>query len=151
MLHAAMIGIKMLATPNIGKVMRKEINSLRYLVAVHRSPLRVAAELPVSRGTDRSATSAVVACCTAFLQGQKLLGTESLVMNLAGRFNQVLQVGASQEVPQVDKFTVVLVLDVDDTPAVLTTADLLAVDHNVLLATDNGKRDDVLYTRSLDT
>lgn len=87
MLHAAMIGIKMLATPNIGKVMRKEINSLRYLVAVHRSPLRVAAELPVSRGTDRSATSAVVACCTAFLQGQKLLGTESLVMNLAGRFN----------------------------------------------------------------
>lgn len=59
--------------------------------------------------------------------------------------------GASQEVPQVDKFTVVLVLDVDDTPAVLTTTDLLAVDHNVLLATDNGKRDDVLYTRSLDT
>lgn len=130
---------------------RGKKSSLRYLVAVHSSTLRIAAELPFSRGADGSAASAVVACCAAFLEGQKLLGTESLVVDLAGRFNQVLQVGASQEVPQVDKFAVVLVLDVDDTPAVLTTADLLAVDHNVLLATDNGERNDVLYARSLDT
>lgn len=121
------------------------------LVAVHSSPLRVAAELPISRGADGAAASAVVACCAAFLQGQKLLGTESLVMDLAGRFNQVLQVSASQEVPQVDEFAVVLVLDVDNTPAVLSSANLLAVDDNVFLATDNGERNDVLRTKLLDT
>lgn len=72
-------------------------------------------------------------------------------MDLAGRFNQVLQVSASQEVPQIDEFAVVLVLDVDNTPAVLSSANLLAVDDNVFLATDNGERNDVLRTKLLDT
>lgn len=121
------------------------------LVAVHGSPLRVAAELPVSRGADGPAASTVVACCAAFLQSQKLFGTESLVMDLASRFNQVLQVSASQEVPQVDEFAVVLIFDVDNTPAILSAANLLAVDDNVFLATDNSERNDVLRTRLLDT
>lgn len=127
------------------------LNASDTLVAVHSSPLRVAAELPVSRRADGPAASAVVACCAAFLQSQKLLGTESFVMDLAGRFNQVLQVSASQEVPQVDEFAVVLVLDVDNTPAVLSATNLLAVDDNVLLATDNGERNDVLCAMLLDT
>jgi hypothetical protein len=81
---------------------------------------------------------------TALLQGQQLLGTEGLVVDLAGGLDQVLQVGAGQEVAQVDKFTVVFVLDVDDTPAVLAAANLLAVDNNSLLTTDNRERNDVL-------
>lgn len=52
--------------------------------------------------------------------------------------------GAGQEVSQVNEFAVVLVLDVNDAPAVLTAANLLAVDDNVLLAPDNSKRNDVL-------
>ena len=72
-------------------------------------------------------------------------------MDLAGGFDQVLQMGTGQEVPQVDKFAVILVLDIDNTPTVLSAADLLTVDNNVLLATDNGKRNDVLHARLLDT
>jgi hypothetical protein len=59
-------------------------------------------------------------------------------------------VGAGQEVAQVDKLAVVLVLNVDDTPAVLATANLLAVDNNGLLAADNGEGDNVLYEDWLD-
>jgi hypothetical protein len=55
-------------------------------------------------------------------------------------------VGAGKEVAQVDKFTVVLVLDVDDTPAVLAAANLLAVDNNGLFTADNRERNDVLYS-----
>lgn len=152
MLHAATIGIKKCSLDHKHrKVIRvgTTLDASDTLVAVHSSPLGVAAELPVSRGADGPAASAVVACCAAFLQSQKLLGAESLVMDLAGRFNQVLQVSASQEVPQVDEFAVVLVFDVDNTPAVLAAANLLAVDNNVLLATDNGERNDVLREKLL--
>ena len=72
-------------------------------------------------------------------------------MDLAGGFDQILQMGTGQEVPQVDKFAVVLVLDIDNTPTVLSAADLLAIDNNVLLATDDGKRNDVLRAHLLDT
>lgn len=80
----------------------------------------------------------------ALLQSQQLLGTEGLIVDLAGSLYQILEVGAGQEIAQIDKFTVVLVLDVDNTPTVLTAADLLAVDNNGLLAADDGERNDVL-------
>jgi hypothetical protein len=79
----------------------------------------------------------VATSSAAFLQGKQLLGTEGLVVDLAGGLDQILKVGAGQEVAQVDKFAVVLVLDVDDTPAVLAAANLLAIDNNGLLAADN--------------
>jgi hypothetical protein len=66
------------------------------------------------------------ASCTAFLKCQQLLGAEGLVVNLGGGFNQVLEVGAGEEVSEVDEFTVVLILNIDDTPSVLATSDLLA-------------------------
>lgn len=81
---------------------------------------------------------------TALLQGQQLLGTEGLVVDLAGRLDKILQMGAGQEVAQVDELAVVLVLDVDDAPAVLTAADLLAPDDDGLFAAHNGEGDDVL-------
>lgn len=116
------------------------------LVSIHGTALRVAAQLPVSRGADGPAAARVrtAASGAAFLQGQQLLSTEGLVVDLAGGLDQVLQVGAGQEVAQVNEFAVVLILDVDHTPAVLTTADLLAVDNNGLLATDDGERNDIL-------
>lgn len=114
------------------------------LVAVHVDPLGVAAQFSISRRADGSAATAVAAGSAALLQGQQLLGTESLVVYLAGRFDQVLEVGAGQEVSKVDEFAVVLILDVDHTPAVLASPDLLSVHDNVLFATDNGKRNYVL-------
>jgi hypothetical protein len=114
------------------------------LVSVHGCALRVAAQFPVRGGTDGPAATGVATSSAALLQGKQLLGTEGLVVDLAGSLHQILEVGAGQEIAQVDEFTVVLILDVDDTPTVLTAADLLAVDNDSLLAADNGERNDVL-------
>ena len=65
-------------------------------------------------------------------------------MDLASGFDKILEVSAGKEVPQVDEFAMILVLDVDHTPTVLATADLLAVDNNSFLATHHGEGDDVL-------
>jgi hypothetical protein len=80
----------------------------------------------------------------ALLQGHELFGAESLVVDLAGGFNEVLKVGAGQEVAKVHEFAVVLVFNVDHTPAVLAAAHLFSVDNNVLLASDDGEGDNIL-------
>lgn len=121
------------------------------LVAVHGCPLGVAAQLAVRRGADGSAATRVATGGAALLQSQQLLGTEGLVVDLAGGLNQVLQVGTGQEVAQVNELAVVLVLDVDDTPAVLAAANLLAVDNNGLLTADDGEGDDILQRKWLET
>lgn len=113
------------------------------LVTVHGHTLRAAAHLPFGRRADGSA--AAVALCAAFLQCQKLLGTEGLVVGLGCRLDEVLQVCPEQEVPQVDELAMILVLDVDNAPPVLATTDLFAVDNDVFLGTDYGKGNQVLY------
>ena len=116
-------------------------------VSVHGGALRVAAELPLRRGADGPAAGRVTTATTggaALLQGQKLLGTEGLVVDLAGCLDQVLQVSAGKEVAQVNKLAVVLILDVDNTPAVLAAANLLAIHDDGLLTADNGERNDIL-------
>ena len=54
-------------------------------------------------------------------------------MNLRRRFNQILKVGASKEVSEVNKFAVVLVLNINDAPSILAATDLLAPNYNRLL------------------
>lgn len=115
------------------------------LVAIHGHTLRAAAHLAICGGADRSA--AAVALCAALLQRQQLLGTEALVVDLGRRLDEVLEVCPEQEVPQIDELAVVLVLDVDNPPAVLAAANLLAVDDDRLLGTDDGKGDQVLEPR----
>lgn len=68
--------------------------------------------------------------CAALLQGKKLLRAECLVMDLRGGLNEILEVRPEKEIPEVDEFAVVLILDVDDTPPVLAATDLLAVDND---------------------
>lgn len=65
-------------------------------------------------------------------------------MDLAGRLNQILQVGASEEVAEVDEFGVVFIFDVDHSPAVLAATNLLPIDDNILLAPDNREWNDIL-------
>lgn len=65
-------------------------------------------------------------------------------MDLRRRLDQVLQVSAGEEVAEVHKFAVVLILDIDDTPAVLATANLLARNDDGLLRADNSEWNDVL-------
>lgn len=45
------------------------------------------------------------------LEGKQLLGAERLVVDQRGRLDQVLQVGACQEVAQVNELAMVLILD----------------------------------------
>ena len=56
--------------------------------------------------------------CAALLECQQLLGAEGLVVNLGGGFDQVLEVGAGEEVSEIDEFAVVLILDIDNSPSV---------------------------------
>lgn len=75
----------------------------------------------------------------ALLEREQLLGTESLVVGLRGGLDEILEVRAEEEVPEVDELAVLLVLDVDDAPPVLAAADLLAIDDDVLLRADDGE------------
>jgi hypothetical protein len=85
-----------------------------------------------------------VTLCAALLEGKELLGTERLVVDLRSRLDEVLEVRAEEEVAEIDEFAVVLVLNVDNAPPVLTAADLLAVDNDGLLGTDDGEGDQAL-------
>lgn len=117
----------------------------RALVAVHRHPLRAAAHLALGRRADGPAA---VALRAALLEREQLLRTERLVVDLRSRLDQVLEVRAEEEVSEVDEFAVVLVLDVDNAPPVLATPDLLAVDDDGLLGTDNSEGDQTLLILS---
>lgn len=88
-----------------------------------------------------------MALCAALLQCQELLGTEGLVVSLGCGLDEVLQVRPEQEVPQVDKLAVVLILDVNDAPSVLATPDLLAIDDDVLLGADDSEGNEVLESQ----
>jgi hypothetical protein len=51
-------------------------------------------------------------------------------MDLRCRFNQVLEMGAGEEVSEVDEFAVILILNIDNSPSVLASTDLLASNDN---------------------
>ena len=76
---------------------------------------------------------------TILLERKQLLGPESLIMDLTGRLDQILKMRPCQKVPQADEFAVRLVLDVDDSPSVLTASNALASYYDVFLGSDNGK------------
>jgi len=65
-------------------------------------------------------------------------------VDLRRRLDEILEVGAEEEVSEIDKFAVVLILNVDHAPSVLATTNLLAVDNDRLLGTDDGERNQVL-------
>lgn len=70
-------------------------------------------------------------------------------MDLGGGLDEILKVGAGKEVAEINELAVVLILDVDYTPAVLATTDLLASDNDGLLRTNNSERDDILMIISI--
>lgn len=112
------------------------------LVSVHGHALAVPAEFTVGRGRDRARR--VTADSRALLEGKQLLSAEGLVVDLCRGLDEILQVGAREEVAKVYEFAVCLVLDcerlvdasstfmsfkhtVDDAPLVLATADVPTV------------------------
>lgn len=125
-------------TPSGPSPLHTTLDAIAGLITVHGHSVGVAAQFAISRRADGSAASST-GMCVAFLESQKLLGTESLIMSLRGRLDEVLEMCAEEEVAEIDEFTVVLVLDVDDSPSVLATANLLAIDDDALLRSDNGE------------
>ena len=90
---------------------RKAVNAAvtrQILVAVHGHALAVPAELAVGRWRNGARR---VTRGGALLEGKQLLGTEGLVVDLGGCLDEVLEVGASEEVAEVDELAVVLVLN----------------------------------------
>jgi hypothetical protein len=57
---------------------------------------------------------------------------------------ELLHVGPDEHLPQVGEIAVVLAVDLDDTPRVLASADLLSVVVKLLGRTDDGERNAVL-------
>lgn len=83
------------------------------------------------------------------LQSHELLRAEGLVVGLRCGLDEILEVRSKKEVAQVDELAVVLVLNIDHSPAVLTAANLLAVDNDVLLGSHNGKWNKALSIKSV--
>lgn len=108
--------------------------------------MRAARKLTVSSGADWPRASGAVG--RVLLEGEKLLSAEGLVVDLRCGLDEILEMGAEKEVAEVDEFAMVLVLDVDDAPAVLATPNLLAVDDDGLLRSNDGEGDEALYTHS---
>jgi hypothetical protein len=79
------------------------------LVSVHGHALTVPAKFTVGRGRDGARR--VATDSRALLEGQQLLGAERLVVDLCGRLDEVLQVGAGEEVAEVYEFAMGFVLD----------------------------------------
>lgn len=93
---------------------RKAVNTIvvrQLLVAVHGHALTVPAKLTVGGWGD--GTRRVAANSGALLERKQLLGTEGFVVDLGSGFDEVLEVGASKEVAQIDELAVVLILDFD--------------------------------------
>ena len=65
-------------------------------------------------------------------------------MDLTGSFDQVLKMGAREEVAQIDKFAVVFILDIYHAPAVLAATNLLPTNDDGFFAPNNGKWNNIL-------
>jgi hypothetical protein len=53
----------------------------------------------------------MAADCRALLECKKLLGAEGLIVDLGGSLNEILQMGACEEVAEVYEFAVILILN----------------------------------------
>jgi len=65
-------------------------------------------------------------------------------VDLGCGLDEVLEMGAGEEVSEVDEFAVVLILNVNDSPLVLSSTNLLASYDDRLLRSDDCEWDDVL-------
>jgi hypothetical protein len=78
-------------------------------VPVHGHALTVATEFPISRWRDRPA--ATMANCARFFECEQLLGAEGLIVDLRRCLDEVLQMGAGEEVAEIDKLAVIFILN----------------------------------------
>lgn len=119
---------------------------MQHSVTVQCDPLTIPAQLPLSRRTDGPTTTHATSCAS-LLECQQFLASVIFVVDLSSRVDQILKMCSSQEVAQVDKVTVVLVLNVDHAPTVLTCANLATVYVDCLLGANNCEWDKALRSK----
>jgi hypothetical protein len=51
-------------------------------------------------------------------------------VNLGSGLDEILKMGSGEEISKVNKFAMVFILNINDTPSVLATTDLLAIDND---------------------
>ena len=121
-------------------------SSKSLLIAVHSHPLRLSAQFPLCRWAYGSAPG-MSTCTAVLLQCQQLLCAEGLIMDLACCLNQILQMGPCEEVSQRNELAVILVLNIDHSPPVLTTSHRAAIDYDRVLGSDDSEWNKVLDVR----
>lgn len=73
---------------------------------------------------------------------QKLFCSPVLIENVVGVFSQLFHVGANEHLSELHKIAVVLVVHLNDTPRIRTSADLTTVGGDYdLIGTDDSKGD----------
>lgn len=127
---------------------RCRVGEEAHLIPIHRHPLALPAQLAIRARTNRP-RSLPMHLRTTLLERQQLLRAEALVVDLRRCLDEVLEVGAREEVAEVDELAVPLVFHVDGAPAVLAPAHGLAGDVDVALGADDGEGDDALQNPKL--
>ena len=84
-------------------------------------------------GSEWATRSTAAQGRTVLFESHELFGAEGFVVNLTGAVNEVLQVGACEEVAKVHEFTVSFILHVDDAPAIYACSHLFPIDRHGLL------------------
>ena len=82
--------------------------------------------------------------CGVLLQCVELLSTEAFIVDVTCCFDQILKMSSGEEVAQSNEITMSFVLDIDDTPSVLTTSNNLALDIDILFRSNNSEWDEGL-------
>ena len=78
---------------------------------------------------------------------EQLLGTVVLVVDVVCELTELLHVGPDQHLAQLDKVAVLLVINLDGAPRVLTTAHMATVSGlDDLVRSNNGERNLALYS-----
>lgn len=81
---------------------------------------------------------------TTLLQRKELLGAERLVVDLRGRLDEVLQMGAGEEISKINELAVLVIFYIDGAPSVLAATNSLPVDVDVSLGADHSEWNDGL-------
>ena len=129
-------------SPSTNSPFQAQKDRQTYSVPIHRHALRMPTQLPIRTRTNRPTPTTPHR--TIILERLQLLGPKRLVMNLARRLDQILQMRTRQKVAQAHKLAMALVLDINHAPAVLAAPHAAAVDDDVLFGADDRKGDEFL-------
>lgn len=76
---------------------------------------------------------------SGLFDSHQLLCPECLIVDHGSCFDQILKMSSSQKVTKMNEFTMLRILNINGSPACLSTAHSLSINNNVAFGTNNGK------------